>query len=79
MHNSNLKLHLIVLYFQKTDKLEAWHRRLQEIIFRPHPDFDTFLKVICEEWIFIKTTLRKTEAEDIRGHQEDNVGQGGED
>ena len=42
-----------------TDKLEAWHRRLQEIIIRPHPDFDTFLKVICEEWIFIKTNIKK--------------------
>ena len=41
------------------DKLEAWHRRLQEIIFRPHPDFDTFLKVICEEKIFIKTQIKK--------------------
>ena len=42
-----------------TDKLEAWHRRLQEIIVRPRPDFDTFLKVICEEWIFIKTNIKK--------------------
>ena len=40
-----------------TDKPEAWHRRLQEIIVRPHPDFDTFLKVLCEEWIFIKTNI----------------------
>ena len=42
-----------------TDKLEAWHRRLQEIIVRPHPDFVTFLKVLCEEWIFIKTNIKK--------------------
>ena len=42
-----------------TDKLEAWHRRLQVIIFRPHPDFDTLLKVLSEEWIFIKTQIKK--------------------
>ena len=42
-----------------TDKLEAWHRRLQAIIIRPHPDFDTFLKTLCEEWIFIKMNIKK--------------------
>ena len=29
------------------------------VAFRPHPDFDTFPKVICEEWIFIKTQIKK--------------------
>ena len=42
-----------------TDKLEAWHRLLQDIIFRPYPDFDTFLKVISEESIFIKIQIKK--------------------
>ena len=42
-----------------TDKLEAWHRRLQAIICRPHPDMDTFIKTLCEEWIFIKTNIKK--------------------
>lgn len=42
-----------------TDKLEAWHRRLQAIILRPHPDMDTFVLTLCEEWIFIKTNIKK--------------------
>ena len=42
-----------------TDKLEAWHRRLQAIICRPHPDFNTFVQTLCEEWIFIKTNIKK--------------------
>ena len=42
-----------------TDKLEAWHRRLQAIILRPHPDMDTFVLTLSEEWIFIKTNIKK--------------------
>ena len=42
-----------------TDKLEAWHRRLQAIILRPHPDMDTFVRTLCEEWIFIKMNIKK--------------------
>jgi hypothetical protein len=45
--------------FNHFDKyLVRWYRRLQKIV-RPHPDFDTFLKVLCEEWIFIKTNIKK--------------------
>ena len=42
-----------------TDKLEAWHRRLQAIILRPHQDMDTFVRTLCEEWIFINTNIKK--------------------
>ena len=42
-----------------TDKLEAWHRRLQAIILRPHSDMDTFVLTLSEEWIFIKTNIKK--------------------
>ena len=44
---------------RNTDKLEAWHRRLQAIILRPHPDMDTFVRTLCEEWIFINTNIKK--------------------
>ena len=32
---------------------------IQAIIMRPHPDMDTFVKTLCEEWIFIKTNIKK--------------------
>jgi hypothetical protein len=42
-----------------TDKLKAWIRRLQAIIIWPHPYFDTFVKTLCKEWIFLKMNIRK--------------------
>ena len=42
-----------------TDKIEAWHRRLQALFSRPHQDLQTFLVTIAEEWNFIEMNISK--------------------
>ena len=42
-----------------TDKIEAWHRRLQALFSRPHQNLETFLITIAEEWNFIENNISK--------------------
>ena len=37
----------------------AWHRRLENIIERSHPDFISFCEAIMGEWIKIQTEIEQ--------------------
>ena len=36
---------------------EAWHRRMQNVIEKPHPDIVSFCKALMGEWVKIQTEI----------------------
>ena len=42
-----------------TGAAEAWHRRLENIIEKAHPDFVSFCKALMKEWIRIYTEIEQ--------------------